>query len=210
MVRDMDLVPNDRIDNRRLEVVADGLPLFGGAQLATDTTLVSALRRDGTARPQADSIDGVALAVARRNKTRTYPELSGGDGRARFVVLAAEVGGRWSEEVRKFLGALATAKARSSPVLLQPSVRADWLHRWRGLLACTAARSFAESLLGNTAPGVDGAVPSMQEVLCDFRHVVSGGIDLSSVFSSRKKILKSRSQRKHQPTPSGPLTLTTS
>ena len=48
MVRDMDLVPNDRIDNRRLEVVADGLPLFGGAQLAIDTTLVSALRRDGT------------------------------------------------------------------------------------------------------------------------------------------------------------------
>ena len=95
MVRDMDLVPNDRIDNRRLEVVADGLPLFGGAQLATDTTLVSTFRRDGTSRPQADSIDGVALAAARRNKARTYPELSGGDGRARLVVLAAEVGGRW-------------------------------------------------------------------------------------------------------------------
>ena len=89
-----------------------------------------------------------------------------------LVVLAAEVGGRWSEEARKFLGALATAKARSAPVLLQPSVRAAWLHRWRGLLACTAARSFAESLLGNTAPGVDGAVPSMQEVLCDFRHLL--------------------------------------
>ena len=159
MVRDMDLVPNDRVDNRRLEVVADGLPLFGGAQLAIDTTLVSA-------------IDGVALAAARRNKARTYPELSGGDGRARLVVLAAEVGGRWSEEARKFLGALATAKARSAPVLLQPSVRAAWLHRWRGLLACTAARSFAESLLGNTAPGVDGAVPSMQDVLCDFRHLL--------------------------------------
>ena len=35
---------------RCLEVVADGLSLFGGAQLAIDTTLVSALRRDGTAR----------------------------------------------------------------------------------------------------------------------------------------------------------------
>ena len=75
MVRDMDFLPNDSIDNRRLEVVADGLPLFGGAQLAMDTTLVSALRRDGTSRPQADSIDGVALAAARRNKARTYPEL---------------------------------------------------------------------------------------------------------------------------------------
>ena len=88
------------------------------------------------------------------------------------MVLAAEVGGRWSEEARKFLGAFANAKARSAPVLLQPSVRAAWLHRRRGLLACTAACSFAESLLGNTAPGVDGAVPSMQEVLCDFRHLL--------------------------------------
>ena len=107
MVREMDLVPNDRVDNRRLEVVADGLPLFGGSQLAIDTTLGSALRRDGTSRPQADSIDGVALAAARQN-SRTYPERSGGDGRARLVV--PEVGGRWSEEARKFLGALATAK----------------------------------------------------------------------------------------------------
>ena len=133
MVRDMDLVPNDRIDNRRLEVVADGLPLFGGAQLAIDTTLVSALRRDGTSRPQADSIDGVALAAARRNKARTYPEISGGDGRARLVVLAAEVGGRWSEEARKFLGALATAKARSAPVLLHACCMAPSLERFVGM-----------------------------------------------------------------------------
>ena len=53
IVRDMDLnVPNAR-DERRLEVVADGLPLFGGAQLAVDTTLVSALRGDGSARSGA-------------------------------------------------------------------------------------------------------------------------------------------------------------
>ena len=39
MVREMDLVPNDRVDNRRFEVVADGLPLFGGAQLATTQRL---------------------------------------------------------------------------------------------------------------------------------------------------------------------------
>ena len=48
-VRDMDLRDFDRLDGRRLEVVADGLPLFGGAQLAIDATLVSAIKRDGTA-----------------------------------------------------------------------------------------------------------------------------------------------------------------
>ena len=38
MVRDMDLLPQDHQDGRRLEVVADGLPLFHGAQLALDTS----------------------------------------------------------------------------------------------------------------------------------------------------------------------------
>ena len=48
-VRDMDLAEHSRLDCRRLEVVADGLPLFGGVQLAIDTTMVSPLHRDGRA-----------------------------------------------------------------------------------------------------------------------------------------------------------------
>ena len=46
-VRNMDLGVPRAGDNRRLEVVVDGLPLFGGAQLAVDTTLVSALKANG-------------------------------------------------------------------------------------------------------------------------------------------------------------------
>ena len=111
----------------------------------------------------------LALTEARRRKERTNPELSGAGGRAKLIVLAAEVGGRWSDEARSFLGALATAKARSAPPLLQHSVRAAWLHRWRCLLACTAARSFATSLLDTAAPGVDGDVPSMHDVLSEGR-----------------------------------------
>ena len=42
-------------DGRRLEVVTDGLPLFHGAQLALDATMVSALRCDGTARSSTPS-----------------------------------------------------------------------------------------------------------------------------------------------------------
>ena len=38
MLRDMDLLLQDGTDTRRLEVVADGLPLHHGAQLAIDTT----------------------------------------------------------------------------------------------------------------------------------------------------------------------------
>ena len=43
IVRDMDLMAPNVHDGRRLEVVADGLPLFGSVQLAVDTTLVSPL-----------------------------------------------------------------------------------------------------------------------------------------------------------------------
>ena len=51
--RDMDLLPQDHQDGRRLEVVADGLPLFHGAQLAFDTTLVSPVSRDGLPHPRS-------------------------------------------------------------------------------------------------------------------------------------------------------------
>ena len=62
----------------------DSLPLFGGAQLAVDTTLVSALHCDGSAIRGAPSSDGIALALARRRKERTYPELVGPRHRAQL------------------------------------------------------------------------------------------------------------------------------
>ena len=45
MVRDMDLALPNTHDARRLEVLVDGLLLYGGAQLAIDTTLVSPIRK---------------------------------------------------------------------------------------------------------------------------------------------------------------------
>ena len=45
--------------------------MFGGAQLALDATLVSALHCDGSARPHAANVDGVALVAARRRKELT-------------------------------------------------------------------------------------------------------------------------------------------
>ena len=57
MGRDLDLVPQDRVDARRLEVVADGLPVFSGAQLALDTIHVSLLKRDGTPQARSQVVD---------------------------------------------------------------------------------------------------------------------------------------------------------
>ena len=44
----------------------DGLPLFHGAKLAIDTTVVSVLKHDGTPHPRCADVDGTALQVAWR------------------------------------------------------------------------------------------------------------------------------------------------
>ena len=76
-------------DTRRLEVVADGLSLFGGAHLA------GLFLGDGMAKRGAASRNEFSLTAARQRMELTYPELSGEGGRARSVVLTAEVGEKW-------------------------------------------------------------------------------------------------------------------
>ena len=125
MLRDLDISPPHSSDGRRLEVVAEGLCVFGGCQLALDATIVSALHGDGTHRRKADVEDGVALKEARRSKEATYPELCRGDGRARLVVIAGEVGGRWSQETKDFLWSLACEVQVLSEVVA--GERAGWM-----------------------------------------------------------------------------------
>ena len=83
-------------------------PIWHQDPKAIDTTLVSPIRGTASHAP---------LAQARPRKQRTSPEF-GGHGRARLVVLAAEVGERWSEEARDFVSQLAKSKARSVPRVL--------------------------------------------------------------------------------------------
>ena len=144
-VQDLDLFPGPRADNGRLEVVADGLPLFHGVQLAVDTTMVSTVRADGAPRRQCAERDGAALDQACRTKERTYPELTGEHGRARLVVLRCETGGRWSEEFHSFLRQFARARARLEPREMRAAARRAWFRRWCTALTCCAAQAFAFS-----------------------------------------------------------------
>ena len=155
-------------DQRRIEVIIDVFTLWHGV----DTTLVSPLHGDGSARRNAATTSGVVLRNARRAKERTCPELTGEEERARLVVLAAEVGGRWSEETALFLGALAKARAQESPQLLQGRVSAAYIRRWSALLACSLVRSFTLSLLEQRpVPSVGADIPSVHEVLREARFV---------------------------------------
>ena len=86
------------------------------------------------------------------------------------MVLAAEVGGRWSNETAQFLNALAEARSQSVPHILQGRAKAAWLRRWSAMLAGSAARAFAVSLLDrHPVPGVGGDPPSVHEVLREDR-----------------------------------------
>ena len=158
LLRDLDLgFVGAEADGRRLEIVVDGLLLFSGAQLAVDTTLVCALRRDGRPTTRAAVENGARVTRARRRKDSTYPELVGRLSRARLVVLGVEVGGRFSEEIRSFLTQLARAKTRCENHILRRRVEQAWRLRWGSLLACTAARAVAASLLELPfAQGADG------------------------------------------------------
>ena len=166
LLRDLNLVVQ-RQDERRIEVIANGLPLWSGAQLAVDTTLVSALDSAGQARRHQRSTAGAALRIARKAKERTYPELLR-SARCRLVVLGIELGGRWSTEAAQFIRLLARSRARAAPPLLRSSATAAYVTRWSALLSFAAARALAASLLSlplaHTA-NVDGDPLDLSDLL---------------------------------------------
>ena len=158
-----------RQDERCIEVIANGLALWGGSQLAVDTTLVSPLTFSGAPRRAAGRTAGAALAFARKAKERTYPELRQ-SARCKLVVLALELGGRWSTEAATFVKLLARLRARAAPAFSRGPTISAFAFRWSALISFAAARAFAKNLLslplGGTA-NVDGESPLLSDILAD-------------------------------------------
>ena len=137
-------------DGRRIEVVANGLPLWRGAQIAVDTTLVSPLQRSGEPRPGADAEPGCALRHAEASKQRTYPELrAGGAGRCRLVVFGKEVGGRFSPNALAFIRRLARARGRARAPWNAAATGQALTRRWHGLASLAALRAHAQCDAGD-------------------------------------------------------------
>ena len=141
-------------DDRRLEVVVSGLPLYNGAQVAVDATLVFPLTRQGQTRARAHWQDGAAFKDARKDKANTYPELLH-SSRCRLLTAGMEVGGRWDEEAYNFLEELAKAKAEEAPKVLRGSMVHSWLRRWVAILSKAGMDSFVTILLGEQESGTD-------------------------------------------------------
>ena len=82
--------------------------------MAVDVTLCGVLSGAGEPHPHAADVDAAVLLEVRRDKETTYPEVVA-SGRCRLVVVAIEMGGRWSDEAVDFTAQLAFAKAREVP-----------------------------------------------------------------------------------------------
>ena len=63
------------LDERKVEILATGLPLYQGIPLVCDASLVSPIKANGIARPRAAHEPGVAIAHIEDVKATTYPEL---------------------------------------------------------------------------------------------------------------------------------------
>ena len=164
-------------DGRRIEVLAQDLPCFGGAQLAVDVTLRCALTRTGEPHPHAADVDGAVLVKARHDKETTYPELIN-SGRCRLVVVAIETGGRWSDEAVEFIRLLACAKAQEVPSYMWWPTTLAWQRRWTRMLSTACSLSFAASLVEPSDSCVTwcrtgGEPPSLAELLGQGSALVS-------------------------------------
>ena len=137
------------------------MSLFGGVQLVPDATFVFA---------HHESRHLQLSGSARKRKEDRYPNLCGMGGEARTVVIAGEVGGRWSRK-RRFVQYLTQHNVQSASKILQASAQVAYHRRWSSLLSFSAAKAFATSLLerrGDTGAG--RRPPSVHEVLGDASH----------------------------------------
>ena len=118
-------------DERAIEVLASGLPLFQGAQLAVDITIRSVCS------------GSKHVAHRRRGFVASQKERSASMQNCWLVtVVDVEMGGRWSAESVEFINCLAAPKAREAPMVLRGSVSEGWRRRWTRMLSVSCSRGF--------------------------------------------------------------------
>ena len=148
-----------------MKYIAGGLSLYGGRTLVGDATLRSPLTAAGEVRWGADVRNGATFPTARADKRRTYPEFGREAERIHFLVLASELGGRFSDEGRELVLRLAQEKSRNQPPALRGSLLQAYFRRWWGLLSIAVQRAVAQNLLGVVELGSLAPLPGLEELL---------------------------------------------
>ena len=168
-------VPIDRIqaqgiargDQRRLDGVGWGLPIFEGLPIVMDATIRSPLTGAGLPAPGSYRKDGATFRQARYDKRRAYPELHDSPA-CTFLTLSCETGGRWSKEVSDLVGALTTYKSEQYTRALRKSIKLLYTRRFWQLLSVAAMKGITASVEGLGEIDDSGAflqMPHFEEVL---------------------------------------------
>ena len=141
--------------------------MFGGKTIIGDATLRSPLSGLGAPHPGAASTDGSTFANARRDKAAAYPELAQDGVRHKFLVLASEVGGRFSQECTDLVRQLLLHKCAGSDGSEATLRRLVYSRRWWGILSMAVQRAVSSNLHGDRWCAVLGlSQPSAEELLC--------------------------------------------
>ena len=139
LVQDMNVgVPSAA--ERRIEVLAQDLPCFGGGSACCGRHPSVPFAQHRRATPKRRKRQRASAATSSEGKT-TCPELVR-SGRCRLVVLAMETGGRWSEETVSVIHQLAITRAREVPSYLSHQVA---LHGRDVGLACSPPHAQSHS-----------------------------------------------------------------
>ena len=150
-----------------MNIVAGGLPLFGGRTIVGDATLRSPLTGAGAPRFGSANIDGATFPQARHDKANAYPELVQEGARHKFLVLASEVGGRFSEECVDLVRKLLNFKCDSSNATDKKVFRLLYSRRWWGILSMSVQRAVASNLYGGDWAKIIGPEElTLEDLLC--------------------------------------------
>ena len=166
--------------DRRLEVVAVGLPLYGGTQLAISTTLMPLeplLTAVGQPRLHCALSKGPRWVMrVCANIDRTYPEFAN-SCRCRLLVLAVELGARWMPvELRGCRPHPCSRPLRCCARAAPPPLRAAWAARWSAHVGFASLRGAAglrrpwrscHILPCQGAADVDGDAPPLSTTFAD-------------------------------------------
>eukprot|EP00438_Fugacium_kawagutii_P032674 Skav232231 [mRNA] locus=scaffold4367:62556:63930:- [translate_table: standard] len=95
----------------------------------------------------SDDHDGVALAAACHRKRLRYPELLR-PGPHRFLVLACEVGGRWSADCCDLVRVLVRVRTQRVHPAARRAASTAYMRRWWHILSCAQQGALAPALLG--------------------------------------------------------------
>jgi len=146
-------IPVSPYDNRRLDIVAPDLNVYGGLPLFCDVTVLSPITATGMARPGTSNQGGSLLGDAEHDNDNIYYDVVA-SGLGTLLCLGCEVFGRWGWQSIDLVPKLARERTRGLHVRVRRGLALSLQRRWFGILGLSLQKAVAHVVLAS-AVGVD-------------------------------------------------------